>query len=738
MPGPRTPRRSKRIPALAALATLATLLSTLLPSMPVAAAERETQIAVIPAGSAYRQRNLVSDIPGMALVQDPYVVNPWGISMTAAGPFRLANDGTSTSTSYRRDVGSYPLVPRPERLTIPGGLPTGTVSNATADFVVSSGATSGPARVIFASITGNIVGWNPSVPAGSTTGRIEASNPGRVYTGLAIGNNGANLLYAADFANGTIDVFDANYALTTVSSPFSDPTIPTTAGNTFHPYNIQAIGGSLYVIYAKVGVDGLPEDGVGNGFVRRFNMNGVRDLTFGINNGPLNAPWGVTVAPASFGIFGNALLVGNFGDGNPSIHAFNPSTGAFLGTVQNEAGDGIVIDELRALTFGNGGDGGSPGTLYFSAGTGEEEHGLFGALTPTVSSATSTIEFSTDEYVIGEGSTSIQITATRSGDASGSASIRYATWDQSRPGHASQKSDYDLNAGVLNFAPGETSRTFAVRVVNDRFVEGDEIIDLALSNPTGSGAGIGSPNRAELRIIDNDSTPPTSNPTFNSAFFVRQHYVDFLRREPSASELAQGSNTIESCGTSASCRTTKRNAVSAQFLLLPDHVDSVGLIQRMHRGAFGVDPLYGEVVFSAHVQRASGVSTMTSVFMANPRFVAKYAGLSNSSYVNTLVAASNHNFPIATKNAWITGLNNASLTRATVLLRLARDPGFQASLRNRWIVLSGYWGYLRRDPDTTSFNTRLNQLNAGGGDPLTSGLVNGFINASEYRQRFGP
>ncbi len=735
MPGPRSSRRSRRV---LAFTVLVTLLSTLVPAAQVAAADRETQIAVIPPGSAYRQRNLISDIPGMALVQDPYLVNPWGISMTAAGPFRLADDGTSTSTSYRGDVGSSPLVPRPERITIPGGLPTGTVSNATADFVISSGSTSGPARVLFASITGNIVGWNPSVPAGSTTGRIAASHPGRVYTGLAIGNNGANLLYAADFANGAIDVHNASFALTSLSGTFADPTIPTTAGNTYHPFNVQAIGGSLYVTYAKVGVSGLPEEGVGNGFVRRFNMNGVRDLTFGINNGALNAPWGLALAPATFGIFGGALLIGNFGDGNPSIHAFNPTTGAFLGTIQNEAGDGIVIDELRALTFGNGGEAGSPNTLYFAAGTGEEEHGLFGALTPTTSSATSTVQFSTDEYVIGEGSTAIQITATRSGDASGSASVRYATWDQSQAGHASQKSDYDLNAGVLRFAPGETSRTFTIRVVNDRFVEGDQTIDLALSNPGGAGLGLGSPNAAELRIVDNDSVPPSSNPIFNTAFFVRQHFVDFLRREPTTSEMAHWSNMIESCGSNATCRTSKRNAVSAQFLLLTDHIESVGLIQRLHRAAFGVDPLYGEVVLSAQLQRASGVTTMTDTFMSNPRFVAKYAGLSNTGYVNTLVASSKFNFPTATKNAWIAGLNNGSLTRATVLLRLARDPAFQASLRNRWIVLSGYWGYLRRDPDTSGFNTRLNQLNAGGGNPLTSGLVNGFINASEYRQRFGP
>ena len=166
------------------------------------------------------------------------------------------------------------------------------------------------AAFLFSSITGNIIGWSPNAPAaGSTTGVIASSLPGHVYTGLALANNGVgNFLYAADFANGRIDVFNGTFALQPlVNFPFTDPTIPTVPGNTFFPYNIQNLGGSLYVTYAKVGPGGLPLDGVGNGFVRRFNTNGVRDLTFGINNGPLNSPWGVTIAPASFGIFGGAL-----------------------------------------------------------------------------------------------------------------------------------------------------------------------------------------------------------------------------------------------------------------------------------------------------------------------------------------------------------------------------------------------------------------------------------------------
>ncbi|HZB47252.1 MAG TPA: TIGR03118 family protein, partial [Pyrinomonadaceae bacterium] len=376
------PRPVKRLVVRWAAVALAYALAlAVVPSLPAsvagpaggAASAQEGQLPQIPViapGSAYRQTNLLSDVPGLAPVLDPLLVNPWGISLTGSSPFWVANNGTSTSTLYR-ETATLPLVKNPglAGITIPGGLPTGTVANTggAMDFVVTSGMASGRANFLFSSITGNIVGWNPNVPAaGSTTGVIMASQPGHVYTGLAIASNGGNFfLYAADFANGKIDVYNSSFALQPAASfPFADPTIPTAmANNRYHPFNIQAIGSSLYVAYAKVGPMGLDEEGVGNGFVRRFNTAGVRDLTFGINNGALNAPWGIVQAPASFGIFGGALLVGNFGRGNPSIHAYNPTTGAFLGTIQDESGNGIVIPDLWDLKFGNGGNGGDVNTL---------------------------------------------------------------------------------------------------------------------------------------------------------------------------------------------------------------------------------------------------------------------------------------------------------------------------------------------------------------------------------------
>lgn len=622
-------------------------------------------------GSAYRQTNLISDIPGLASVLDPLLVNPWGITATASSPFWIANNGTSTTQLIRGDVPSGSIVVlngSPQTVTIPGGLPTGTVANPVpTEFVLPGACASAPcgANFLFASITGNIVGWDPNAPvAGSTTGVVAANHPGHVYTGLAYGNNGVgNFIYAADFANGAIDVYNSAFALQAPASfPFADPTIPTTIGNTFHPYNIQAIGGSLYVTYAKVDpMTGLAQSGVGNGFVRRFNTNGVRDLTFGINNGALNSPWGVTLASAGFGIFGGALLVGNFGDGNPSIHAYNPTTGAFLGTIQDESGNGIVIDELWALTFGNGGAGGDVNTLYFSAGTAEEEHGLFGKLQTTTATATSLIQFATDDFAIGEGSGHIDITVTRQGDASGAATINVNTFDESQAGHASQKSDYEISLGKVSFAPGETSKTFRILIVNDNFVEGDETIDLALSNPTGTGVGLGTPNVSAVRIIDNDVVAPTTNPVDTSSFFVRQHYLDFLNREPDTSGLTFWVNEIESCGADATCRAVKRINVSGAFFLSNEFQNTGLLAYLTHRVAFGSSAsgspapvLYGtferdtqalqkDYVFGqagADAQLEANKVAFFNDFVTRPEFVNAYPStLTNDQYVDNLLVS---------------------------------------------------------------------------------------------------
>ena len=628
-------------------------------------------------GSAYRQTNLLTDIPGYAPVLDPLLVNPWGITESSSSPFWVANNGSSTTQLIRGDVGGAPVVlnASPQTINIPCCQPTGTVRNGTSDFVISTPPSpAAPANFIFASLSGNITAWNGTQ---GTSAKIVVSIPGHVWTGLAIGASTApagNRLYAADFKNNHIDVFDGTFTPTTVTGGFVDATIP--AG--YAPFNITNLGGlfPLYVTYAKVGMDGRSQDGVGLGLVRRFNTDGVRDLGFAINDistnasSQLNAPWGLVIAPASFGVFGGALLVGNFGEGNPSIHAYSTTNGAVLAVAGNEnaelrdeSNNGIVIDELWALLFGNGSAGGDANTLYFTAGPAEEEHGLFGKLNPTTATATSLIQFATDTFGVDEAGKFVDFTVVRTGDTSGTATVNYNTFDESEAGHASQKSDYEISLGTLTFAPGETSKTFRILIVNDNFVEGDETIDLALSNPTGAGVGLGSPNTAELTILDNDVTPSTSNPIDDATFFVRQHYLDFLNREPDTAGLNFWVNQITSCGANAACIDNKRVNVSGAFFLSQEFQRTGYLAYLTHRAAFGANTattptpvLYGNFerdvqalqrgfVFGAPgadaVLEANKVAYFND-FVTRPEFVAKYPStLTNDQYVDNLLASAN-------------------------------------------------------------------------------------------------
>ena len=721
------PLRPRRLVAAVACASLAATLLGLAPGAPPAGA-----IPVIAPGSAYRQVNLISDLAGVAEVLDPRLVNPWGLASDDAGsPLWTADAGSSSASTYVT-AGSglvRPAVQGP--VTIPGGLPTGVVANGSDGFAVPSTTTT--STFLYASVTGNITAW-----ASGTAATIAASHPGHVYTGLAQADNGGGeLLYAADFANGTIDVFDESYALQPGASfPFADPTIPATVGNTYHPYNVQDVGGSIYVTYAKVGADGRAEDGVGNGFVRRFNANGVRDLTFGINNGALDSPWGTVLAPNTYGIFGGALLIGNNGDGNPSIHAYNPTTGAFLGTLQDESGNGIVIDELWGLRFGNGGQGGATGTLYFAAGTGEEEHGLIGSLSPTTASATSLIQLSTDEYALSEGGTRLKVTVTRNGDVSERATVRYATWDQARIDHASQKSDYETSAGVLVFEEGQTSRSFTVLPVNDRLDETNEIVDITIGNPTGSGVGIGSPNHATVTIVDNDSVAPSANPIDDTTFFVRQQYLDFLGRQPEPAGLAYWVARIDACGGNTACRAAARAKASGQFFLSAEYQNAAAAVFLTSRAATGRNPLYGEHVVDTSIYRTYGALAYFDDYVTRPEFVARYGGMTHDQFVSALLE--NLGFtPVVLADDLTDGLDENSLDRADVLRLLATWGPFLAAEKPRAFVLSQYFGYLRRDAEPAGYDFWLDKLADNGGNYVKAGMVANFIQSPEYRTRFG-
>jgi uncharacterized protein (TIGR03118 family) len=741
--------------SIVVLSSIAICLAVLYSNFAVGKAQKSSGdklfVPNIPPGSAYRQTNFLSDIPGFAPLEDPLLVNPWGLAVRGTSPFWIANDGTSTTQLVRGDVGGAPVVlnPSPQTVNIPGGLPTGTVGNSTSDFQITppGGGTPAASSFIFDSITGNLTAWNG---ASGTTAQTVASMPGHVWTGLAIGaNSGGNRLYAADFANNHVDVFDGTFTATTVTGGFIDATIP--AG--YAPFNIQNLGGSLYVTYAKVGPDGRSENGNGFGFVRKFNTDGVRDLTFAINNGALDAPWGLTIAPASFGIFGGALLVGNFSD-NGRISAFNPATGAFLGTLQDESGNSVVIDELWALQFGNGGNGGDVNTLYFTAGIGEEEHGLFGKLNPTTATATSLIQFATSSFAVDEAGGHVDFTVIRTGDTSSSASINYNTFDESQVGHASQKSDYEIAAGTLTFAPGETSKTFRILIVDDKFVEGDETIDLYLSNPAGAGVGLGDPHTAELEILDNDSTAPTTNVIDNPAFFVRQQYLDFYNREPDAGATASV-NQLTACGFTLSCIGQTRVDVANSFFSSSEFQGTGSQVIRTFRAAFGPnrfgsvgDVLYGEFEISMQAllkdvaipggdaQLETNKQSFYNAFVLRPDFKSKYDALTNAQYVDTLIANTGTTFPPGFRDQLVMDLDTMAKTRAQALRTIAEQSTFIQNEAKRDIVQLGFFAFMRRDPDTASFNTMLNRLTALTFDPARD-AVRLFILSPEYRQRFG-
>jgi uncharacterized protein (TIGR03118 family) len=256
--------------------------------------------------------------------------------------------------------------------TPPATGPTGIVAN-TAGFNVDGT----PAAFIFATLDGTIAGWN-GTPA-LTKAVKEATVSGAVFTGLAeASNSSGTFLFASDFKNNTIDVFNSSYTKVSLSGSFTDPNLPVG----YAPYNIQTINGNLYVEYAPIGSNGLPAVGAGNGIVDVFDTNGNLLQRLISNGGELNVPWGITLAPSSFGKFGGDLLVGNFGNG--WINAFNPTTGAFIGTLDLVNGVPFSEPALWSLYFGIGGMGGTPGVLYFTSGlTLSQTGGLLGSLSPT-------------------------------------------------------------------------------------------------------------------------------------------------------------------------------------------------------------------------------------------------------------------------------------------------------------------------------------------------------------------
>ena len=328
-------------------------------------------LASLPAFAAgYKATVLTADQPGIGVFTDPNLQNPWGVSFSTGGDWWVSDNASGLSTLYI-DTGA----PQSLVVTIPPapggskGTPTGTVYNSTTDFKIFGF----PSIFIFATEDGTISGWYTGTFA--EIGADESAS-GANYKGLEIGNNGTgNFLYATNFFGGTVDVFDKSFKLTTLTGLFHDPTVP----RNFAPFNVHAINGSLYVLYAKQNAS--KTDAVacaGCGILDIYDMNGNLKKHLIKGGGKLNAPWGMAIAPSNFGKFSKALLVGNFGDGK--INAFNPNTGAFVGTVSDATGHPLTFPGLWAIFFGTGGLNGPTNTLFYSAGAGNEVHGNLGSI----------------------------------------------------------------------------------------------------------------------------------------------------------------------------------------------------------------------------------------------------------------------------------------------------------------------------------------------------------------------
>ena len=362
MRGPSLFALSRQLRAIVAVGLVAVLAALVGPATAAPKANRFDQI------------NAVSDLPGVAPILDPLLVNPWGLALSPTSPLWVANNVSGAATLYRGDGGGTPFAKVALEVTVTNGAPTGQVFNGPRASWWGRHSAGGPARFIFASQTGDITGWNPA--ASPVTALVAAHSDDAIYTGLALLQTaGGPFLLAADFHHGRIDVFDGNWNPVNVGSAFTDPTLP----SGYAPFNVAVVGSSVYVSYAKQDADGEEEIAGHNlGFVDKFTDFGQTVQRIA-SRGNLNAPWGMAIAPPSFGKFAGSLLVGNFGDGKIGAYA---DSGDFLGFLRDRNNDVLSIDGLWALLPGTATSGGT-NAVWFSAGPDEETHGLVGIIRPS-------------------------------------------------------------------------------------------------------------------------------------------------------------------------------------------------------------------------------------------------------------------------------------------------------------------------------------------------------------------
>ena len=386
--------KTSRVAVLIGLLVVAGIGLTTFTKLGVYAKQRTTSSQFVQA-VGYEQTNLVSNIAGLAPNVDPKLINPWGFSETPGGKFWVAANGSGRSILFDaegvRNRGDI-IIPTPAGNPRNGSsTPNGVVPNTTPDFIISEHGRSARAILLFSTEDGTIAGWNPDVDKAHAVIAADQSGNGAIYKLLALGTNTqGTFIFASDFHNGTIDIFDSSFNLVRFgANAFVDPTTGADAiPSDFAPFGVKNFGGTLFVTYAKQDAD--KEDdvaGVGNGFIDEFDTSGNFIRRFA-TRGLLNSPIGAAIAPANFGQFSGDVLIGNFGDSH--VNAFDPASGAFLGQLTDTQGDPLILNGgfqetdtkgLWGIGFGNGADGAGVDEMFFAAGINEENDGLFGKVT---------------------------------------------------------------------------------------------------------------------------------------------------------------------------------------------------------------------------------------------------------------------------------------------------------------------------------------------------------------------
>jgi Calx-beta domain/FG-GAP-like repeat/Domain of unknown function (DUF4214) len=450
--------------------------------------------------------------------------------------------------------------------------------------------------------------------------------------------------------------------------------------------------------------------------VADFNLDGNLDIANSGGSVISGDGFGGFTSPVNYHIQGIMILAGDFNlDGKPDLAHFEQRS---MWVVLNESGDAI---------------------------------------------SRPVVQFAADALSVAEGASKITVTVERAAaDTSCTATVDYATSD----GTASERKDYTTARGTLRFDIGETRKTFDVLITDDAFTEAGETINLTLSNANGA-ATLGGRTNALLTITDNDNPPPDGNPLDDTNFFVRQHYHDFLNREPDADGFQFWTAEIEQCGTDAQCREVKRINVSAAFFLSIEFQETGYLAYRTHKVAFG--DLAGKPVPITRLEMLLDMQVIGNGLVVGPegwelrleqnkqayfdqfvssvRFNTAYPRtMTPEQFIDALNANAGGALSAGERDALVAALTNGTKTRAQALRAVAQDADLSAAEKNKAFVLMQYFGYLRRNPDDApepglnfgGYNFWLGKLNEFNGNFVQAEMVKAFLDSTEYRNRFAP